>query len=423
MSIALMRTDSLTSGVTVLGVARTSIDSRRSTRWSQVSRLYVRHGVTLLELMVALGLLAMLLIVAWSLFDNLQKAEERSEGLANRVQVLRQIRTWLTDDLDQLVVPKVDLNGMIESNDNIHFIGDPTGFIATISPSLDPLPFLQDAFESSANDGDSFAIQQSEDETELASVYDTDQDRQVRSVRRSPLALERVSVEYLLEPQFNSLQNTTTIQSENILYGLVRRERVPVTGVPSTSLGLKDTIGGTNAMAGSVPLADRQLTIRDLYRQTDETLDNRGPALREKSLQGIQNAEFRYFDGMVWISQWDSRKQNAFPVAVAVQFDLPSRSRQKRFRAERKTDSNSSIEAEVGSEQSFGTIDTLLSEQNKVQTAEADSKDFLITTSSAEVTIVVATHFHTSKWQHKESDSSLRDDARSNRGVSSRRSP
>ncbi len=37
--------------------------------------------------MVALGLLAMLLLVAWSLFDNLQKAEDRSDGLANRVQI------------------------------------------------------------------------------------------------------------------------------------------------------------------------------------------------------------------------------------------------------------------------------------------------------------------------------------------------
>ncbi|MFN7334025.1 MAG: type II secretion system protein J, partial [bacterium] len=50
----------------------------------------VRCGVTLLELLIALGVLSVLMIVAWSLFDNLQKAEERSGGLARRVQLLRQ---------------------------------------------------------------------------------------------------------------------------------------------------------------------------------------------------------------------------------------------------------------------------------------------------------------------------------------------
>lgn len=418
-----MRTDSLSIAFPILGVSRESFDSRRSTRWSRAGRSTARNGVTLLELMVALGLLAMLLLVAWSLFDNFQKAEERSEGLANRVQVLRQVRSWLTDDLDQLAVPKVDLNGNIESSDNIQFVGDPTGFIATISPSLDPLPFLEDAFESSANNGDTPAIRQSEDETELASVYDTDQDRQVRSVRRSPWALERVSVEYLLEPQSNTFQNANATQSEDVMYGLVRRERLPVMGVPFLPPGLKDTIGGTNAMSGAVPSADRPLTIRDLYRQTDETLDTRGPTLREKSLQGIQNAEFRYFDGTAWSSRWDSRKQNAFPVAVAVQFDFPSRSKQRRDKAQRRTDSNSSIEAEVSSQQSFDSIDTLLSQQPQAQTEVNDSKDFLVTTSSTEVTIVVATHFRNSEWKREELESPLRDDARSNQGISSRRSP
>ena len=418
-----MRTDSLSLGFVVFDDAQTSINSRRSTHWSRSGRLITRHGVTLLELMVALGLLAMLLLVAWSLFDNLQKAEERSEGLAHRVQVLRQVRSWLTDDLDQLAVPKVDLNGNIESSDNIHFIGDPTGFTATISPSLDPLPFLQDAFESTADNGDLPAIQQSENETEIASVYDTDQDRQVRSARRSPWALETISIEYLLEPQSDSVQSAASTPSDEVMYSFVRRERLPATGVPFSSPDGKDTIGGTNAMSGSVPPADRQLTIRDLYRQTDETLDTQGPALREKSLKGIQKAEFRYFDGTAWSSQWDSRKQNAFPVAVAVQFDFPSRSTARRDKELRKTESTSSIEAEVSSEQSFGSIDTLLSQQPTARTDTTDGQDFLISTSNAEVTIVVATQFRAAKWKRDESDSTLRDDTRSNQGTFSRSSP
>jgi hypothetical protein len=227
----------------------------------------------------------------------------------------------------------------------------------------------------------------------------------------------------VLEPQSNALQNTPPIQSEDLTYGFIRRERLPTMGATTSSPDGQDIIGGTNAMSGTVPPADRQLTIRDLYRQTDETLDTQGPALREKSLKGIQNAQFRYFDGTAWSSQWDSRKQMGYPVAVAVQFDFPSRSKARRDRVQSKIETNSSIEAEVSSEQSFGSIDTLLSQQSTTQTEATDSQDYLITTANTEVTIVVATHFRPANWKREEAESAIRDDARSNRKNSSRSSP
>jgi predicted transposase YbfD/YdcC len=140
-------------------------------------------------------------------------------------------------------------------------------------------------------------------------------------------------------------------------------------------------------------------------------------------LKGIQNAQFRYFDGTAWSSQWDSRKQKGYPVAVAVQFDFPSRSKARRDRVQSKIETNSSIEAEVSSEQSFGSIDTLLSQQSTAQTEAADSQDYLITTANTEVTIVVATHFRPANWKREEAESAIRDDARSNRKNSSRSSP
>lgn len=405
-----MRMDSSEIVFPPLGVTRERIDSHRSIEALQTAHRTPRYGVTLLELMVALGLLAMLLLVAWSLFDNLQKAEERSEGLANRVQVLRQIRTWLAEDLDQLVFPINNPSDGMSSSGDVHFVGDSTGFMATISPSLDPLPFLQDAFESPTSNGDSLAMQEPKDETEFASVYDTDQDRQVRAARRSPWALEKVSIDYTLEPQpsglqaMGGLQNTAPVPTEDLVYKLVRRERMPtaVSQSPSTDRGT--TTAGANGPQDSIPAADRQLTIRDLYRQTDETLDTRGPALREKSLEGIQNAQFQYFSGTVWMSDWDSRKQNGFPVAVAVQFDFPSRSQARKDKAQRKREANDSNQAEVNSDQAFGTIDTLLAQQPTAQTETQDNREYLIATSRTEVTIVVATHFRAPKPAHEQSE-------------------
>ncbi|MFN7840469.1 MAG: prepilin-type N-terminal cleavage/methylation domain-containing protein [Pirellula sp.] len=418
-----MRKDSSEIGFPPLGITRERIDSHRSIEALPIALRTQRRGVTLLELMVALGLLAMLLLVAWSLFDNLQKAEERSEGLANRVQVLRQIRTWLAEDLDQLVFPLNNPSDGKASSGDLYFVGDSTGFVATISPSLDPLPFLQDAFESPASKGDSPAMQEREDETELASVYDTDQDRQVRAARRSPWALEKISIDYTLEPQPMVLQNMATVSSEDFVYKLVRRERLPTTVSQSSSPERGSSLSGSNAPNNSVPAADRQLTIRDLYRQTDETRDTRGPALREKSLEGIQNAQFQYFDGTAWNSDWDSRKQNGFPVAVAVQFDFPSRSRARKDKAQRKMEANESDQAKVSSEQSFGSIDTLLSQQPTAQAETRDNQEYLIATSSAEMTIIVATHFRAPKPTHEESEQFSRDNTRSTKSNSSRRSP
>ena len=418
-----MRKDSSEIDFSPFGAARKRVDYRRSNDGVRLAQSPHRYGVTLLELMVALGLLAMLLLVAWSLFDNLQKAEERSEGLANRVQVLRQIRSWLAEDLDQLVLPIRNLSDGISSSGDIHFVGNSTGFVAKISPSLDPLPFLQDAFESTASSVDSPAIQESEDETEVASVYDTDEDRQVRAARRSPWALEIISIDYTLEPQPRGMQNSASVPTEDLVYKLVRRERLPtaVSEISSIDNGTS-TVGG-KVPVGSIPAADRELTIRDLYRQTDETLDTRGPALREKSLEGIQNAQFQYFDGTAWKSDWDSRKQNGFPVAIAVQFDFPSRSQARKDKAQRKRDANDSDQAEVSSEQSFGTIDTLLAQQPTAQAETQDNQEYLIATSSTEVTIVVATHYRAIKPTGEETEQLGRDKMRSAQSSSVGRSP
>lgn len=346
---------------------------------------HARVAVTLLELMVALGLLSMLLLVAWSLFDNLQKAEERSAGLANRVQVLRQIRSWLAEDIDQFELPIFSLGENNTPNNEAYFIGDTTGFVATSTPSLDPLPFLQDAFASSSQTNAIERMPDRETELDVVSVYDTDQDRQVQAARRSPWPTEKLNIEYRLQPDNSLSKRDISTPFEESSFQMVRRERMRT---PAGSV-----LSQTSSSADSTPAADRQLTIRDLYRQEDETLDTLGSIIREKSLAGLRNASFQYFDGSSWQGDWDSRKQNAFPLAIAIQFDFPSRSQQRKELLQRKQELQQGIADELTMEDSFGTIDTLLSQQSTVRTESRDNQEYLIATSSNEVTIVVATHF------------------------------
>jgi len=338
-----------------------------------------RCGVTLLELLIALGVLSVLMMVAWSLFDNLQKAEERSGGLARRVQLLRQSRAWLVADMDQLETAKGERIASLNPPMVPQFNGDPTGFVASITTSLNPLPFLQGAFASSDEMED---VEGAE-----LSVFDTEEQRQVNQARESIWPADKLNVEYRLEPE-SPLDNSASALGveEDILFRLVRREFLH--GEASNASGSNGIPPNVNSTATA---ADRQLTIRDLYRQTDDTLELGSAALREKELTGFSKASFRYFDGRAWQEDWNSREEGGPPHAIALQFDFPSRAAARRSKEQSRSAVETEIEEDTGESQN-NTIDTLLAQQPKATRETEDADEFLVATATSELTIVVATH-------------------------------
>lgn len=338
-----------------------------------------RCGVTLLELLIALGVLSVLMMVAWSLFDNLQKAEERSGGLARRVQLLRQSRAWLVADMDQLETAKGERIASLNPPMVPQFNGDPTGFVASITTSLNPLPFLQGAFTSSDEMED---VEGAE-----LSVFDTEEQRQVNQARESIWPADKLNVEYRLEPE-SPLDNSASALGveEDILFRLVRREFLH--GEASNASGSNGMPPNVNSTATA---ADRQLTIRDLYRQTDDTLELGSAALREKELTGFSKASFRYFDGRAWQEDWNSREEGGPPHAIALQFDFPSRAAARRSKEQSRSAVETEIEEDTGESQN-NTIDTLLAQQPKATRETEDADEFLVATATSELTIVVATH-------------------------------
>ena len=340
-----------------------------------------RCGVTLLELLIALGVLSVLMMVAWSLFDNLQKAEERSGGLARRVQLLRQSRAWLVADMDQLETAKGERIASLNPPVVPQFNGDPTGFVASITTSLNPLPFLQGAFASSDEMED---VEGAE-----LSVFDTEEQRQVNQARESIWPADKLNVEYRLEPE-SPLDNSASALGveEDILFRLVRREFLH--GEASNASGSNGMPPNVNSTA-TATAADRQLTIRDLYRQTDDTLELGSAALREKELTGFSKASFRYFDGRAWQEDWNSREEGGPPHAIALQFDFPSRAAARRSKEQSRSAVETEIEEDTGESQN-NTIDTLLAQQPKATRETEDADEFLVATATSELTIVVATH-------------------------------
>ncbi len=97
----------------------------------------LRSGYTLLELMLALGLMSALMTVAWSLMETFRSAEMRGWKLAHRTQTMRTARAWLSDDVQHIV------QGNPASSIQPHFTGNAMGFSTTLSPSIEPVPFLE----------------------------------------------------------------------------------------------------------------------------------------------------------------------------------------------------------------------------------------------------------------------------------------
>ena len=363
---------------------------------SDPHRTRERNAYSILELMIALSLLAILLLLGWSLMQSIQDAETRSWKLTQRIRVLRTTRVWLADDMDHLVRSETLATAVNATsapstprpnpvNPNVgsigvpveKFEGDATGFIATISPSLDPIRFF-DRLMNFSDSQDARTQELSAGEALLA----TETELAVREARESLWPERGVDVEYRLEP-VNRDQRTSssTIQeAQDLQFELVRREWLP------------SKASGTNS---NLPSADRELTSADLYRGVGPTDETYAPPLKETRLYGMVQAQFFYFDGNSWSQEWSHLNRGGLPKAVAVCFNFPARA--DFIRPER-----SSNEDSTGGEFTNDPMsDEFLGSFNREQTTVLDparqdnglatAKERLAESSDKEVVVIVET--------------------------------
>ncbi len=282
-------------------------------RWSHQSQPESRTtAYTLLELMLALALLGALMTVAWSLMGTFRDAEQRGWKLSHRVQTIRSARQWLQHDM--LHVIRKDATPTVASKSRLN--GNSLGFTASVSPSIDPLPFLENLMSDPLE-----VIRESEDRQPEVSLY-SDSDAVVEQARQSLWPAETMEIEYKLTPTEDA---GTTAESllqpsdlSDVQFSLTRRELLDANSLPNQ---------GNSSLSGpqSNNLADRVLTAQDLYRQTDETVESTGVSVRETTLSGLTNANFQYFDGKGWKREWNSDQSGSLPAAIALCFDFPAR--------------------------------------------------------------------------------------------------
>ena len=334
----------------------------------------LRSAFTLIELMIALGLLGALLAVAWSLLGTFRDAEIRGWKLSHRTQTIRSARTWLEDDIQHLTMPSnpavSNALGSSTSSDTMRFIGNAIGFSATIAPSIDPIPFLENLMSDAMQSERVTSIGESPLSESLSG-----EESSMAATPNSPWPAETVEIEYHLTPVPSdsvSVSGFLKGNSDQTQFVLTRRELI-----------------NPNATSVAVSPSERVLTAKDLYRQSDEAILSSSQPIRESRLEGLMKAKFRYYDGSSWKSEWNSTLQGGLPRGIAFGFDFPSVSDMRPASAASARQSErdgSSTENVLANDLPFA--DSVLSSEATAEISSASDQG-LMESSTNEVQIVI----------------------------------
>lgn len=359
----------------------------------QSSKIKSRNAYTLLELMIALGLLGALMSVAWSLMATFRDSEERGWKITRRTQIIRASHAWL----------QRDAQAMLGLSNEFTFTGTSLGFSATIAPSLDPLPFLErllsdssdldefDALDASAQSAQALAGNSSQF-SETQSPMDGELGETLTGA--SPWSPQQVQVEYELLPVNNARSvNSADVsrpaenrELDEIQFMLVRRELIGGTQSSSTQSAMQgNSVGFTQEISPS----DRVLTGQDLYRQNDDQLQSRGIPVSQSRLEGLVLPQFQYCDGRSWKDSWNSRSDGGLPAAIALRFNFPARAQMQPPQPRRSRDALEA-EAEFGLQEStqLSAADLALAGAARAE-LETDADASLMESDQFEVQMVI----------------------------------
>jgi type II secretory pathway pseudopilin PulG len=291
---------------------------RRSSPFRKNALRIAAGGFSILELMIALGLLSVLMLLGWGMMDSLQRSQERSWKLTQRIRVLRLTRSWLSEDMDHLAGgPSFGSNPNDPGSVAVSFEGDITGFIATLLPSIDPVPFFQRlGDESRGSLGE-------QGEVSIESLAATPEELATQQWKQSLWSGERIDVEYRLEPIYEQDTVLAEIQDpETIQYELVRREWIPDAYFDQFRSATQPASGVQSPKPlrkGTASEVSRSNPLEAMAAEETEWI----PPLKETRLYGVKNPKFQYFDGSQWQEDWSSAGQGGLPKAVAITFDFP----------------------------------------------------------------------------------------------------
>lgn len=354
-----------------------------------------RSAYTLLELMIALGLLGALMSVAWSLMATFRDSEVRGWKITQRMQIIRASHAWLQSDAQ----------AMLGSSTEFTFTGNSLGFSATIAPSLDPLPFLQrllsdssasDEFDSrnaSVRSGQGLAGASSTASPLSEAFSPLDRELMEMFADASPWSPQQVQIEYELlpVPEVRSVdladanQPVENRELDEIQFMLVRRELI---GGTQSSSGQSAMQGNSIDFTQEISPSDRVLTGQDLYRQHDDQLQSRGIPVTQSRLEGLIQPQFQYCDGLSWKDTWNSRSDGGLPAAIALRFNFPARAQMQPPQSRRAREALEEAEFDLQDSGELSAADLALAGEPQAE-LETDADASLMESDQFDVQMVI----------------------------------
>jgi prepilin-type N-terminal cleavage/methylation domain-containing protein len=311
-----------------------------------------RRGFTLLELIIASSLVATLMLLVWSLFSVYSKLNDKGAKRATELQLVRSLMRQLRSDLHH----------------------------ARAAPLSN-----RDSFATTAEDANDGAVWGTE--AERADVVplppgarllgsDTRLQLVLRASRRSepsgvtaqteanefgvPRAYE--VVEYVWQPRPDFLmsagdvraegdfqQSVAGVETDGNAAGLTRRITPWFEWI--NALANKTTYESPNSLSVLPNPGD---AVEGFTQSVRQPLRQEDPRRQEDTVPEVASLRFRYFDGSVWLGQWDSESAGRLPVAIEVAFDLQPEEQQ--LTAEPLSESNHQREDFVESSSRVGVL-------------------------------------------------------------------
>lgn len=297
-----------------------------------MSRRFARRATsayTLLEVLIALGLLAAIIAMLASMMSLFSRAEERAQRAAERLRVIRSVRTLLSRDLERIASTvarsndsantshqdsvssesadenapfqqPITLADRMQARDQatsgtddlpVEFVGTPLGFRCKVNMEDEPGRWLE-----------MLVLPPQFDESNNEPLDLLESRTAAPAENRS--WIESATVQWQLSPD----EESSDFGQRLIRKVTIERQRLTA--------------------STATPDPNRVLDASDLYRTATETesvsdsttVHSTSPVDMEARL--IRNALFRYSDGVDWYRSWDASARQRLPAAIELTFDL-----------------------------------------------------------------------------------------------------
>lgn len=242
------------------------------------------RGFSLLELIIASASVATLMLLVWSLFGVYSKLNDRGAEKATELQLVRSLMRQLRADLHHIPVPAIGANSTrsVASESTAETFDEPVSLPpgGTLVGSETSLHFIVRSTRRKQTAA-------SADELGIETVYDVVAYDWKAHDSLFPLDVEDQPGVVL--PREDQASGLTRYVEPWVLWQEKRSDPQVVTAL--------------TVVESTVPDAPPQRENRDFVPE-------------------VASLRFRYFDGTLWLSQWDSQVTGRLPAAVELAFDL-----------------------------------------------------------------------------------------------------